>query len=146
MYFVTVLNVTTYNCALVGVNRDGRLEVFGVGGDHALWHIAQTSPGDDWGGWSSLGGQVVSDPTVRTVSVNNDGRKEAFVRGSDNALWHIPQVSAGGRWGAWSSLGGVLANGPPPMLVYPGIMTAFVEGYYDASLWYIKQISSGFWN
>jgi probable HAF family extracellular repeat protein len=77
-------------------NSDGRLEVFGLGTHHGLWHIAQTSPGGTWGEWSSLGGESLSgDPTVGTDS---DGRLEVFVISSDNMLWNIAQTTPG----SWS--------------------------------------------
>jgi hypothetical protein len=84
----------------VGKNQDGRLEVFVIGADGALWHIWQTSPGGTWGSWASLGAQsssvtVIGDPFV---TENGDGRLEAFAIGSDDALWHTWQVSPGGSW------------------------------------------------
>jgi len=38
----------------VGVNPDGRLEVFVVGSDFALWHNWQLTPGGAWSGWAPL--------------------------------------------------------------------------------------------
>jgi hypothetical protein len=78
--------------------------------------------------------------------MNVDGRLEAFVRGGDSALWHISQISAGGSWGSWASLGGVLANAPTAIRVDHGTLEAFVEGFYDTSLWYVAQIAPGSWN
>ena len=73
-------------------NVDGRLELFGVGTDRALWHIWQTAPhAGPWSAWSSLGGVLTDIPAV---AVNTDGRIEVFVRGTDNALWHIWQTAA----------------------------------------------------
>jgi hypothetical protein len=41
----------------VGRNQDGRLEVFAVGTDNAVWHDYQTKAGSGpWSGWFSLGG------------------------------------------------------------------------------------------
>lgn len=46
--------------AAVGVNTDGRLEVFTIHTDNAIWHDWQLSPGSDsWSGWYSLGGSFV---------------------------------------------------------------------------------------
>lgn len=33
----------------VATNQDGRLEVFIIGADHALWHNWQTIPNGGWG-------------------------------------------------------------------------------------------------
>lgn len=43
---------------VVGRNADGRLEVFAIGPDKALWHIWQTAPNSGWSSWSSLGGTL----------------------------------------------------------------------------------------
>ena len=86
-------------------NDDGRLEVFTVGTDGALWHIWQVAPNGTWSEWASLGNpptaNVQSAPSVRK---NKDGRLEAFGICSDGALWHIWQISPGGVWGSWDSL------------------------------------------
>ena len=39
----------------------------------------------EWNDWESLGGELISDPTV--ISLGND-RIDVFVRGTDKALWH----------------------------------------------------------
>jgi hypothetical protein len=72
----------------VGVNADGRLEVFVHGAGDALWHIWQTSASIlvagainsvvGWSPWESLGGtSVAGDPVV---GADLDGRLEVFVR------------------------------------------------------------------
>src|SRR5919108_558950 len=52
----------------VGQNADGRLEVFTIGSDGALWHIWQTTPNGIWSNWASLGlparASITSPPTV----------------------------------------------------------------------------------
>jgi hypothetical protein len=83
--------------------------VFARGTDKALWHIWQTARhAGPWSGWSSLGGGIVSDPSL---AVNSDGRLEVFALGLDGALWHIWQdAAAAGPWSGWDSLGGFLMN------------------------------------
>jgi len=89
-------------------DSDGRLEVFGLGTDKALWHIWQTAPHSrPWSPWASLGGVLTSEPAAVD---NSDGRLEVFARGTDNALWHIWQTAPGGAWSGWASLGGYLLN------------------------------------
>ena len=68
------------------------LEIFGAGGDNALW-VASWN-GSTFGPWQSLGGQVVSDPfAIR----NYDDTIEVFAIGPDGTLSHIRQ-SAPGSW------------------------------------------------
>jgi hypothetical protein len=94
----------------VGVNSDGRLEVFATGSDGALWHIWQLPvpplplpffPRGAWSNWASLGTppNVASVEHPSSVATNADGRLEVFVMGSDGALWHAWQEVAGGAWG-----------------------------------------------
>jgi len=118
-------------------NSDGRLEVFGVGTDNALWHIWQTAPhADPWSSWSSLGGVVTSDPSV---FVNSDGRLEVFARGTDDALWHIWQtVPHAGPWSSWSSLGGAITSDPAAIDNSDGRLEVFARGT-DNALWHIWQ-------
>jgi hypothetical protein len=84
----------------VGENADGRLEVFALEIDGALWHAWQdpASP-TGWSGWDSLGGAPAS---AAGVGRNADGRLETFVEGQTPAgyheLWHRWQVSLGGGW------------------------------------------------
>src|SRR5262249_24060241 len=75
-------------------NSDGRIEVFVVQSDHALYHKSETAAGSStgWTAYSSLGGYVISNPVV---AQNSDGRLEVFVIGSDHALYHKSQITAG---------------------------------------------------
>ncbi|MBD0367203.1 MAG: peptidase M4 family protein [Flavisolibacter sp.] len=88
----------------VANNKDGRLELFCIGMDKALWHNYQLSPGaDNWSGWKSLGGGLKQF----SVSQNQDGRLEVFCIGIDKAFYHNWQLSPGAdNWSGWKSLGG----------------------------------------
>ncbi len=79
----------------VGVNNDGRLEVFGVGTDGQPYHNWQTSPGGAWSGWSGMGEKIT---TAMGVGVNNDGRLEVFGVGTDGQPYHNWQTSPGGDY------------------------------------------------
>jgi acylphosphatase len=85
-------------------NIDGRIEVFAIGTDKALYHIWQTTPGGSaWSGWAGLGGGI----TQIASAINNDGRIEVFAIGTDKALNHIWQTAPGGSsWSGWAGLGG----------------------------------------
>ncbi len=118
-------------------NSDGRLEVFGVGGNRAVWHNWQENPhAGPWSGWASLGGVVTSDPV--TVD-NSDGRLELFARGADNALWHNWQTAPhAGPWSGWASLGGIITSDPAVVCNSDGRLEAFARGT-DGALWHIWQ-------
>lgn len=91
-------------------NFDGRLEVFALGSDRAIWHIWQTAPNGGWSGWESLGGRCRSDPTVE---INDNGRLEIFVVGEDNGLHHQWQRVPNGLWSGWHGMGGRAILGVP---------------------------------
>jgi hypothetical protein len=86
----------------VGLNYDGRLEVFARGSDNNIWHIWQTKPNSGWSGWNYMeqGSFFVDDPAV---AMNQDGRLEVFAYGSGNVMWHNWQVSPGGAALGWSN-------------------------------------------
>jgi hypothetical protein len=115
------------------------LEVFVVGGDQAVWHNFQTTPGGSWSGWQSLGGSMTGD---LAVDRNSDGRLEVLARGTDNALWDLSETAAGGPWSSWVSLNGVISSDPSVIMNVDGRLEAFVRGG-DSALWHISQISAG---
>jgi hypothetical protein len=60
----------------------GRLDIFGVGTDNALYHKSYDR---QWSGWESLAGKFNSPPTAVAWGAN---RLDVFGRGLDNALYH----------------------------------------------------------
>jgi predicted phage baseplate assembly protein len=93
----------------VSHNADGRLELFTLGTDNALWHIWQVQPNDGWSGWASLDrpGPGFATGTGLHIGINADGRMEPFVAGQDGALWHIWQTAPSDGWSGWDSFPGV---------------------------------------
>jgi hypothetical protein len=75
----------------IGRNKDGRQELFVMGGDDALWHIRQVAPNVGWSDWESLGKprdlgfseppkeRDLSEPLVQE---NADGHLEVFAPGN----------------------------------------------------------------
>ena len=83
-------------------NADGRLEVFTLDEQGALWHIGQTSPEGGWSHWSSLDGPSSSQNLLDShVAKNADGRLEVFTRGKDETVWHTWQTAPNGTWSPW---------------------------------------------
>lgn len=88
-------------------NQDGRLSVFAIGSDGALWARYQTAVGGGWNadGWQSMGGAwIVEIATARNV----DGRIEVFVRNQWGNVFHRYQVTPNGGWNpeGWLPFGG----------------------------------------
>lgn len=124
----------------VATNQDGRLEVFVVGNDRALWHVYQARPGRaPWSAWASLGGQVAFPLAARHL----DGRLEVFVVWRDQALWHRWQRQANtDPWVEWISMDGRTARAPQAGLNRDGRLELFVIGT-DGALWHIYQSTAG---
>jgi hypothetical protein len=123
----------------VASNFDGRLEVFAVGSNGALWHIWQTAPSDGpWFVWTSLGTPPGGGITGNPSAVDNSGRLEAFVCGPGAALWHIWQTTPGGAWSEWNWLGGVLTSDPVATDNVDGRLEVFASGPGNA-LYHIWQ-------
>jgi hypothetical protein len=110
----------------VGMNLDGRLEVFVRGGDGALWHIWHGGPNHGWSNWESLGGSLTSNPVVAR---NEDGRLEVFVLGPNRRLYHIWQVAPNSRWSGWEWLmAGPFDGDPAVARNEDGRLEVFVRG------------------
>lgn len=136
----------------VAPSADGRLEVFAMGGDAALWHIWQ-KPGGGWSPWTSHGRppgtNFFNDAPV--LAANTQGRLELFAAGADGALWHIWQTTPSGGWSSWTS------HGKPPgtaLVSYTPAVAAGADGRLelfacgqDGQLWHIWQTTpSGGWS
>lgn len=80
-------------------NEDGRLEVFIIGTDDAIWHSWQTASGG-WASWSSLGGSV----RKFCVEANKDGSLELFTLDRGGGVSHCWQTSPNGGWSNWENL------------------------------------------
>jgi hypothetical protein len=92
--------------ATIQHGSDGRLEVFVIGGDNALWHRWQTAMNNGWSEWKSLGkpqDQAVTRSPV--VALLPDGRLTAFVT-AGGEVWQISEQRAqiATAWGSWSPL------------------------------------------
>jgi hypothetical protein len=105
-----------------------RLDAFGRGQDHALWH--RWWDGAAWGDWESLGGMLTSPPEVVSW---DEGRLDIFGAGPDSALWH--RWWDGSTWGRWESLGGILTSAPDAAARAANRLDVFATGT-DSALWH----------
>lgn len=119
----------------VGVNADGRLEVFARGPKHQLLHSWQLAPNGGWSGWADLGGVLAGEPVV---AKNQDGRLEVFAVGGDGAVWHQWQLAPNGGWSGWASLGGQVQRRIAVGTNADGRLEVFAIGG-DSGLWHAWQ-------
>lgn len=101
----TSIGGTLGSAPTIGINSDGRLEVFGRATDNTLHHVWQTVPsGSSWSAWTSLGGGLTSGAAP---AQNANGRLSVVVRGLDNALYYNVQSTPGNSsWAGFVRLGG----------------------------------------
>jgi hypothetical protein len=86
----------------VGMNHDGRLELFGTDTSDSVVHMWQ-SAGGGWSNWTGLGGSTLEPVQVAS---NQDGRLEIFY-GGITGIFHNYQVTPGGVWRGQSSISGM---------------------------------------
>jgi hypothetical protein len=112
-------------------NSDGRLQVFVIGTNNAVYYKAQSSPGSStWSSsWTSLGGGVKAD-TGPAAARNTDGTLQAIVIGTNSALYYKTQSPPNSAiWSSsWTSLSGILRDNSDPAVVpnSDGRMEGFV--------------------
>jgi hypothetical protein len=130
----------------IGINSDGRLEIFGLGLDSQVWHNYQVAPNSGWSGWYGLpapwGWSV--QPVVGT---NSDGRLELFEVGPDHQMYHLWQaVPSGGPWDG-GSLGGWFQEMIPAVATNAdGRLEVFGVGG-DGQVWHSWQtVPNGGWS
>lgn len=83
----------------VGQNADDNTDVFGVGVDGTLWHIALIDK--TWYGWErDFPRNAPKLKSVTCVGVNDKGNTDVFGVGPDGTLWHIALIE-GERWYDW---------------------------------------------
>ena len=95
--------------------NDGKVRLWVVDANNALYSNAQTAPGGDWTGWSPGGWS--NPPPLRAVAASQQGGpRGAQLWGIDTSgqLRSTYQQTPGGAWSAWS---GVWNGASPPNLV-----------------------------
>jgi len=136
----------------VACSADGRLELFVVGNDEALWHMWQTAPNGGWSGWKSHDAPSLTKLQRLRPAVGSsaDGRLELFAVGGDDALWHLRQIAPNDGWSQWFSHGAPplpgLAGSPAVVPGADGRLELFVVGT-DGALWQLSQTApDGGWS
>jgi hypothetical protein len=141
----------------LGQNKDGRLELFAVDQNGAVWHRFQNNAGYWLAEWHPLGkpGPLgASSDTV--VARNKDGRLELFAQASDHEVWHCWQRREGG-WSPWKPLGapvggawdlavGAHADGRLVLFATAGAPHPPGGSPPHTELWWREQAISGGWS
>ncbi|MCX7621241.1 MAG: hypothetical protein N2037_10410, partial [Acidimicrobiales bacterium] len=137
---------TTFSRPAVIRNKDGRLEVFVVGGDGQMWRNAQVIPNGYWSGFIPMGGRFPLD-SIPSAALSPDGRIELFAVGVDRSLYHAVQLTPGGNWSQWVSHGGIITSRYVALGTNAdGRLEAFARGL-DGALHRIYQLyPNGFWS
>jgi hypothetical protein len=114
-------------------DASGRLTIYALGGDHAVYYKQEDSS-DSWSGWNYLGGNVQSIAAGRDAY----GRMEVVGIDSVGEVWAVGQTSANGSWGGWYDTGSGYAW--PASLVLgneaDGSLDVFGDfDFIDISMW-----------
>src|SRR5262252_866713 len=123
---------------LAGVGAGGtpnRVDLFGVGGDHSVWHASRT--GTAWtSGWSN---ELGTPPNVLVASLQPavvwrpDGVLHVFVVGTDGAVWTQRYQNG---WSGWTSLAGAnFGSGVTAALTGSTRLDVFVSGQSDGTVY-----------
>lgn len=126
-------------------NQDGRLQVFVLGLDNAIYTNQETTPGS--GTWSGFTG-IVTGPNLQVIAGarNLDGRIQIFYRGSDNALWYVVQNAANSPTWTTVSLGGGITSEPAVGMNADGRLEVFVRGLDNALYHNWQTMPGGAWS
>ncbi|MEZ5134675.1 MAG: hypothetical protein R2699_06350 [Acidimicrobiales bacterium] len=81
----------------LAANADGRLELFHVGTDGAIWNRWQGTKNGGFTGNGRVGGRFPLGSEV-VVGRNSDGRMEVFCVAANGNVHHMWQSTAGGGW------------------------------------------------
>ena len=91
----------------VAANKDGRLQVLGVGKDGRVHARLQRGANGGWGPWTTWTGYSKFPLTTPVSAVlNKDGRMQAFAVGAGGRVYTRTQRRAGGGFGAWVAWAG----------------------------------------
>ncbi len=127
----------------VGVNADGRQELYLVGTDRQLYTKTQlTVNGAFASTWTSMYGSWPGNPAI---GINADGRQQVYLVGDDASLYTKAQVAPNNAWdSSWTSLGCCFRKrGVPGLGVNRnGRQQLFVVGYSDPAVYTKAQTSA----
>lgn len=96
-----------------------------------------------WGGWQSLGGQIVGEPTIVNTSLNGAPLQFVAVRGTDNALWWN-RTNGADNWNGWQSAGGIITSRPYCISRTPNIIDCFARDKNNSLVQ--RSLVNGAWN
>lgn len=117
---------------------NGRIDLFVHGEDNQLW---QKTYNGSWGGWSPLGGTLMSSPDAASWG---SGHLDVYVRGLDNNVYYRRYLN--GSWADWASAGqpnvGAISD-PSAVSWGAGRVDLFVRGG-DNALWH-RPYSNNSW-
>ncbi len=120
---------------------DGRVQVFALGTDGAIWQKLWSPSTTAWSAWSSMGGDFA---TGAAPILWGDGHGEIFATDAAGTAWHNSTSSATSTsWSGWQALTGAkLATRPMPARWADGHVQLFARGQ-DDTLYTTNYASSG---
>jgi hypothetical protein len=124
--------------------KDGRLHLFVLGSDRAVWHLWQLTPGGGWSGWESLGREGTGFMELAPVA-RPDGplvlcAVDDFTELATSDLWTREQGGPDSAWGPWISRRDDLlaAGGQEPWQIGNPTLALLREGDADAVVLFLS--------
>ncbi|MER6434503.1 TIGR03767 family metallophosphoesterase [Streptomyces sp900105245] len=92
--------------------RNGRLELFGVGANRALYRKKQSTPGGSWSKWSApMSGAGAGSTVAVATARNKDGRLDLYSADASGKVFSTWQSTIDGEWtNSWGFMGGAAAQ------------------------------------
>lgn len=88
-------------------NKNGRLQVFGVGRDGRMHTRLQRRANGSWAAWAVLTGyRHFPATTPVSAALTKDGRVQVYAVGAGGRVHMKSQRRAGGSWGSWTAWAG----------------------------------------
>ncbi len=107
-------------------SANGRMHLFAIGGDNAIYERHEESPGGNWSAWTTLYGGAFKDIFS---SLSNSGRVTVFGLHTDVAVDHVWENEPGsGSWSNWMTLGGDVLQSVKSIKRNDGRMVVFAIG------------------
>lgn len=135
----------------VAPSQDGRLELFAIGNDGALWHIWQLAVNNGWSNWYSHGspqGRTFAGSTIPPIlGAQADGRLQLFVPSLGGEMWRLSQTAVNNGWSGW------ISHGAPGLFSDPAAIATNADGRLELfipaglGVWHIWQTTrNGDWS
>jgi Domain of unknown function (DUF1906) len=95
-----------------------QIQVYGIGGNRAVYEKVYSYVSNQWVGWIDLGGDVTSGNPVAVYDAQV-AQLQVYVVGPSSAVWEDVYSYLSDRWSGWYEVGGEVVRGNPQVIDIP---------------------------